>query len=157
VLFPVEVDGELYSEMHVDGAITRSLFIYPRNIDLRQEFQEDATGMRIGTIYLVRNTKLEPDFQAVTPSILGIAARAIWTLMKSAGIADITAIENQARVDGWVLKRTAVPLDFDEVEADFFDPKYMSALFEVGYERARKGIAWETVVEPETAFIETSG
>jgi hypothetical protein len=156
VLFPVEVDGDLYSEMHVDGAITRSLFIYPRNIDLRQEFREDATGMRIGTIYLVRNTKLEPDFQPVTPSILGIAERAIWTLMKSAGIADITAIEDQARVDGWVLKRTAVPLEFDEVEADFFDPKYMSALFEVGYDRALKGIAWETAVEPETAYLETS-
>jgi hypothetical protein len=156
VLFPVELDGSLYSEMHVDGAITRSLFIYPRNIDLRQEFQEDATGMRIGTIYLVRNTKLEPDFQAVAPSILGIAERAIWTLMKSAGIADITAIEDQARRDGWVLKRTAVPLEFDEVEADFFDPKYMSALFKVGYERARKGIAWETVVEPETAFVNAS-
>ena len=156
VLFPVEIDGELYSEMHVDGAITRSLFIYPRNIDLRQEFDEGSAGMRIGTIYLVRNTKLEPDYHPVAPSILRIAERAIWTLMKSAGIADITGIEDQARRDGWVMKRTSVPLEFDEVEADFFDPEYMAALYEVGYQRALQGIAWETVVEPETAYVETS-
>jgi hypothetical protein len=156
VLFPIESDGELFSEMHVDGAITRSLFIYPRNIDLRQEFDEGSAGMRIGTIYLVRNTKLEPDYHPVAPSILRIAERSIWTLMKSAGIADITGIEDQARRDGWVLKRTSVPLEFDEAEGDFFDPKYMGALFEVGYQRAMKGIAWETVVEPETAYAEPS-
>ena len=98
-----EINGSLYSEMHVDGAITRSLFIYPRNLDLRQEVDADANGMRIGTIYLVRNTKLEPDYQPVAPSILRIAERSIWTLIKSAGLADVTAIEDQARRDGWVL------------------------------------------------------
>lgn len=149
VLFQIEVDGELYSEMHVDGAITRSLFIYPRNLDLRDEFNKDASGMQIGTIYLVRNTKLEPDFQPVAPSILRIAERSIWTLIKSAGIADVTAIEDQARNDGWVLKRSSVPLEFDVPETDFFDPRYMSALYDVGYQRALNGIAWETVVSPD--------
>ena len=149
VMFPVELDGSLYSEMHVDGAITRSLFIYPRNLDLSQEVDADANGMRIGTIYLVRNTKLEPDYQPVAPSILRIAERSIWTLIKSAGLADVTAIEDQARSDGWVLKRTSVPLEFDAAEGDFFDPEYMGALYQVGYERALQGIAWETVVSPD--------
>lgn len=149
VLFPVKVDGQFHSEMHVDGAITRSLFIYPRNLDLRTEFGKDASGMQIGTIYLVRNTKLEPDFHPVEPSILRIAERSIWTLIKSAGIADVIAIEDQARKDGWVLKRTSVPLEFDAVETDFFDPQYMSALYEVGHDRALKGIAWETVISPD--------
>ena len=155
VLFPIEAGGEQFSEMHVDGAITRSLFIYPRNLDVREEVNGDPSGMRIGTIYLVRNTKLEPDFQPVAPSLLRIAERSIWTLIKSAGIADVTAIEDQARRDGWVLKRTSVPLEFDVVEATFFDPEYMRALYELGYERALKGIAWETLVEPDTAYLAT--
>ena len=151
VLFQVERDGRLYSEMHVDGAITRSLFIYPRNLDLKGEVDNGPSGMRIGTIYVVRNTKLEPDYQPVAPSILRIAERSIWTLIKAAGIADVQAIEDQARRDGWVLKRTSVPLDFNVVEADFFDPAYMRALYDIGFERAVRGEAWDTVVEPEPA------
>jgi hypothetical protein len=152
VLFAVERKGRLYSEMHVDGSITRSLFIYPRNLELKEQIDSGSPGqMRVGTIYLVRNTKLEPDYQPVAPSILRIAERSIWTLTKAAGIADVHAIETQARSDGWVLKRTAVPLDFDAVEGDFFDPGYMRALYDVGFERAMQGEAWETVVEPAPA------
>jgi predicted acylesterase/phospholipase RssA len=148
VLFRVRLNGRFYSEMHVDGAITQSLFVYPHNLDLREQVSSDANGMRIGTIYLVRNTKLEPEFQPVPPSLLSIAERSIWTLMKSAGIGDIMAIENLARRDGWVLQRTAVPLEFDAVGGDFFDPDYMRALYEVGFERALNGTAFETVVGP---------
>ena len=155
VMFPVEIDGKRYSEMHVDGAITRSLFIYPRNLDLSAQVNGDPSGMRIGTIYLVRNTKLEPVYQPVPPSILRIAERSIWTLIKAAGIGDVAAIENQADRDGWLLKRTSVPLEFDVPETSFFDREYMRALYEIGYERVMKGIAWETVIDAQPAAVQT--
>lgn len=156
VLIPVEANGELYSEMHVDGAVTRQLFVYPGNVDLRQQADGSVSGMRLGTIYLVRNTKLAADYQPVDPSLLRIVGRSIFTLIKAAGLGDVEIIEQQARRDGWGLLRTSVPVEFDFPEDAFFDPQYMSALYDVGYDRAARGIAWEIVVEPGGEPAETA-
>lgn len=148
VMFPVEVDGKRYAEMHVDGSVTRQLFVYPANIKLNEQVDGGVPGIQLGTIYLVRNTKLAPAYEPVEPSLLRIAERSIYTLIKAAGLGDVETIERQAERDGWGLLRTSVPQDFDIREGDFFDPGYMRALYDVGYRRARDGVAWEVVFDP---------
>jgi hypothetical protein len=60
----------------------------------------------------------------------------------------VQVIEDQASRDGWALKITAVPGSFSEVENELFDPVYMRALYDVGYDRALTGSPWETVLGP---------
>jgi predicted acylesterase/phospholipase RssA len=148
VLFTVEVDGEQFSEMHVDGGVTRQLFVYPRQWRLDEQLAQRVNGITLGTIYVVRNTRLDPVNAPVRPNLLDITQRSISTLIKAAGVADIQVIEDQANRDGWALRVTAVPASFDQVENEFFDPDYMRALFDVGYERALAGDPWETVLGP---------
>lgn len=148
VLFTVESGGKLFSEMHVDGGVTRQLFVYPRQWRLDEELAKRVPEVNLGTIYVVRNTRLDPVHSPVRPSLLSITQRSISTLIKAAGIADIQVIEDQANRDGWALKVTSVPASFDKPENEFFDPEYMRALFDVGYQRALTGDPWETVLGP---------
>ncbi len=148
VLFTVEVDGKQFSEMHVDGGVTRQLFVYPRQWRLDEQLAQRVQYINLGTIYVVRNTRLDPVNSPVRPNLLDITQRSISTLIKAAGVADIQVIEDQANRDGWALEVTAVPASFDQVENEFFDPDYMRALFDVGYQRALAGDPWETVLGP---------
>lgn len=148
VLFIVQVGDKQFSEMHVDGGVTRQLFVYPRQWRLDEQLAQRVSQINLGTIYVIRNTRLDPVNSPVRPNLLDITQRSISTLIKAAGIADIQVIEDQANRDGWALKITAVPSSFDQIENEFFDPDYMRALFDVGYERALMGDPWETVLGP---------
>ena len=142
----VELDGQTFTEMHVDGGVTRQLFLYPVQLDLARETRRNGQNMRQGTIHVVRNTKLDPDFKSTRASIVEIAARSISTLIKAAGVADVLIIESQALKDGFGLKTTSVPADFSVPERELFDPVYMRALYDAGYRRAFEQDPWTVVV-----------
>ncbi|MEM7059162.1 MAG: patatin-like phospholipase family protein [Pseudomonadota bacterium] len=148
VLFNVAIGNRAYSEMHVDGGVTRQLFALPRGLGLRETEIPGEAAMTLGTIYVVRNTKLAPSFADTEAGIFHIAARSISTLIKSSGVADVGTVREVAREEGFGLALTAVPESFDVPEQDLFDPVYMRALFKVGYDLAFEGEPWETVLEP---------
>ena len=151
VEFPVEVDGELYSEMHVDGSVTRQLFIYPSNIALGERVGREVPGMQPGTIYLVRNSTLVPDYDPVDAALLRILERSLFTLTNALALGDIDNIEKQAEAGGWRLLLASVPPEFDVPAQDFFDQRYMRALYEIGYDRAINGIAWTVLHDPDAS------
>jgi hypothetical protein len=141
VLFEVEADGERWTEMHVDGGVTRQLFLYPRQFRLPPPATAPSV-LRRGTVYAVRNTKLAPDYRPVAAGILPITTRSLATLLKSSGLSDVTVIAEQARQSGFELKLTSVPREFSVEENEFFDPDYMQALYQTGYELALHGDPW---------------
>lgn len=149
---PVQIEvvagGTSYTEMHVDGGVTRQLFLYPADLSLADGLEDRISPLRKGTIWVIRNTKLEPQYEATTPRLLNIASRSISTLLKAAGVADVQVIRAQAQRDGWGLRLIAVPETFRGVESEPFDPQYMRALFEEGYNLAMREDAWEIAAEP---------
>ncbi len=142
VQFEVGLNGQRFTEMHVDGGVTRQLFLYPTDVNLSEQEEDNLTGMRLGTIYAIRNTKLAPDYTPTDASVLQIAARSISTLIKAAGVADVIVLRDQARRDGFGLQLTAVPEEFVGVETELFDPEYMRKLYDVGYTRALNDAVW---------------
>lgn len=145
VQFVVEAAGQRYTEMHVDGGVTRQLFFLPRAFQLKAG--DLGRLLKNGTIYAVRNTKLDPDYEATPARVVEIAARSISTLIKSAGVADVNLLRDQARAGGFRLAVTAVPEDFDQAENELFDPAYMRALYKTGYKLAFEGNPWTVVVD----------
>lgn len=143
----VEAGGRRFAEMHVDGGVTRQLFFLPPS--LRASATRDLLGpdFRIGTIYLVRNTKLAPDYAETKAGIVQITSRSISTLIKFSGVANVQNIEAQARAAGFGLKVTAVPESFRHPEEELFDVKYMRALYEIGYDRMSDGDPWQVLVD----------
>ena len=68
--------------------------------------------------------------------------------IRSQGIGDAYRIYVIARRDGIDVQATWIPRDRITVTSDeAFDPAYMSALFEYGYQRATKGDAWVDIGE----------
>lgn len=148
VEFRVEIDGRLYSEMHVDGSITQQLFVGPGNVAPEEARDMLVPGQETGTIYLVRNGKILPNFEPVAPSLPAILKRSLFTLTNALAIGDVGNIRRQAHSEGWHLMISAVPRSFDVQSTTFFDPKYMSALYRTGYERAINGTAWTVLNDP---------
>ncbi len=106
---------------------------------------------RIGTIYLVRNTKLAPHYAETGAGIVPITSRSVSTMIKFSGVANVRFTETQARANGFGLKVTAVPETFHHPEEEMFDPKYMRALYGVGYDLATNSDPWRVLVPTPSA------
>ncbi|MGF1624271.1 MAG: patatin-like phospholipase family protein [Alphaproteobacteria bacterium] len=136
VLIDVELDGETYQELHVDGGAIAQLFVYPAEIDLRQQAQRERSA------YLIFNARHDPQWADVEPRTLSIAGRAISTMIHSSGINDIARIYFISQRDNVDFNLAFIGSDFDTPHADDFDPIYMNALYDYGYQLGRQGYEW---------------
>jgi predicted patatin/cPLA2 family phospholipase len=142
VMIEVEADGKRFDEMHVDGGASAQVFLYPGVIDF------DAARRKLRAkgnpkVYVIRNAYRKSEWSSVNRNVISIAGRTIATLIQSQGEGDLYRIYIGALLDGMEYNQTAIPATFDEKPKEPFDPEYMSALFELGRERARSGTAWE--------------
>lgn len=144
IQFIVEADGEYYSEMHADGGVTRQLFTFPKDFSVDDTGLEQVANLRLGTIYMIRNTKLNPVYDPIDAGLLPIASRSVSTLLKFAGAADVDVATKQAIEEGFEVKVAAVPACFDVPETELFDPVYMRELFKLGYAQGNGSKPWTT-------------
>lgn len=146
VRIDVEIDGRRHQELHVDGGVTHEIFAYPPAIDVGA-ITADAPVRLKRTMWLIRNTKIAPEYHAVEPGVGPIAARAISTLIKYQGRGDLIALERLAHRDGFDFRLTYVPESFSVQAEELFDPTYMRALYQTGYAAGLSGSAWKTSLD----------
>lgn len=139
--FEVKVDGRRYHEMHVDGAATRQVFLFPAQFDWRK-LAEILDPPEPARIYVIRDSSLQPEYQVVKPNALAVSARAVGALIRTQGIGDLNRIYLQARRDGMESRLAHIPGEFDLTPSESFDPAYMKALFGLAEARARGGYPW---------------
>lgn len=138
----VRVDGKTYDEMHVDGGTTREVFASPVNAPFKA-FDALYSKPPIRKIYIVKNGKIVPEQQVVTPQTIPIAARAISTLIKSQNTGELYRIYRMAEDAEATFNFIAVPAAFNVKSKEFFDPYYQTALFRYGYELGERGVPWQ--------------
>ena len=137
-MIDVNLDGAHYQEMHVDGGTTAQLFLYPPSISVR-----DAPA-RKRTAYIIRNARLDPDWESTERRTMTIAMRAIDSLTRTQGIGDLYRVYATTQRDGVGYNLTYIPSSFDVPHKEMFDTAYMKALFDVGYKAAATGPRWRT-------------
>ncbi|MDM5272253.1 patatin-like phospholipase family protein [Sulfurovum sp. zt1-1] len=141
VLIDVTIDGKRYQEVHVDGAVTRQIFVYPHDMNIPK--LEKKLGVHPEKkFWLIRNTKIDPEYSPVSLNISDIGDRSISTLIKYQGVCNLYNIISLAKRDGFDVHITNIPPSFNMPSKDTFDREYMRALYKVGYERGRLGQAW---------------
>ena len=143
VMIEVEANGQRYDEMHVDGGINFQLFLYPMGVDWRQvtdKLEVDGNP----NLYVIRNGFLERRWQTVDRNIVSIADQAIFTLLDSAVLGDMYRIYLAATRDGLNFHLASIPGTFTHTATEPVDPKYMNALFNLGYDMAKGGYPWQT-------------
>ena len=135
-------DGKTYDEMHVDGGTSNQAFMFPSNFSLRQaDKQMNRKGIE-RTLYVLRNGKITPEYSTVKPKLASIVGKSISSLIKTQGIGDLYRMYANAQRDGIAFRAIWIPDTFTMKEPKPFDPPYMKALFDLGYEMGRKGIPW---------------
>ena len=141
VLIEVEADGKVYDEIHVDGGAASQVFLYPADVHWKlviQSFEVQGAPK----VYVVRNSRLKPDWETVRPKIFPIAGVSISSLIRTQGIGDMYRIYLDCQRDGIDYNLAYIPDDFDLKPKEEFDPAYMGRLFERGYQLAKDGYPW---------------
>ncbi len=135
VLIEVEGNGKRFAEMHVDGGVGGQFFVAPPALmESTSDYKIPATQL-----YIVINSGLQPDFEVVertTPTILSQAvSMAIKTDLRD--LLDRAYVA--ARRSGIGFNVATIPPGFSAPSRGAFDPNYMKALFNVGYDQGKSG------------------
>ncbi|MFG0275822.1 MAG: patatin-like phospholipase family protein [Phycisphaerales bacterium] len=142
VYFEVEAGGRRFDEMHVDGGATAQLFTYAAGVDARAAIER--LGIDAPTLYIIRNARLDPEWETVRPRLGAIIGRTITSLIRTQGLGDLYQSYLLSQRDGFDFRLAYIPEDFDLEPAESFDPVYMTALFERGRAAAADGYPWAT-------------
>lgn len=143
VFIDVTVDGKQYQEIHADGGITSQVFLYP--LKTTRADRDAFINNRIDRdLYVIRNNKIMPEYKPLVPGLVSVSTRALETLTKYQGIGDLYRLYLGAERDGMHYRLAYIPADFREEPKEMFDPAYMSALFDIGFDIGKSGKGWES-------------
>lgn len=143
VLIPVVTpDGQTYDEMHVDGGATQQVMLFSPDFPMQQI--DEAMGVDFDReIFIIINNKLLKPYEPVRPRLLSIAGTSASSLIGGAGSGDIYRIFAITQRDGVGLNVAWIPADFGAEPTEPFDPVYMKALYDLGYEHGLAGDRWQ--------------
>ena len=160
MLIDVEANGKRFHEMHVDGGLGGQFFVAPAALMAStSDYRLPATAL-----YVVVNTGLQRDFKVVdrfAPTILthavGMAVPVDTRLM-------IDRAYVVAKRSGVAFNVAAIPASFNAPSHGAFDPKYMGALFQTGFEQGQSANPfspepppYQGEAPPEPSQIERTG
>ena len=144
-MLDVTMDGRPYQEMHVDGGAFAQAFLYPPALtEKRLERKRRGLPVVEASTYVIRNGRLDPEWAKVERRTLGIAGRAISTMITASGYNDVIRIYNTTQRDGIDYNLAYIGRDFDKELTEPFESGYMRALFQYGYQKAVSGYDWAT-------------
>lgn len=141
MMIDVSVNGRHFQEMHVDGGASAQVFVYPPQLKLAQLSAQSGV-MRERRAFVIRNSRLDPDWADTKRKLLNIAGRAVSSLIQTQGVGDLYRIYTTTQRDGVDFKLAYIPSSFDVPLNKPFDPHYMNELFKVGYDLGRAGYKW---------------
>jgi hypothetical protein len=142
VLVDVEAQGQSYQEMHVDGGTMSQVFVYPPKLNLKALGKQQGVS-RERRVYVIRNARLDPEWAQVERRTMSIAGRAISSLIHTQGLGDLYRIYLTTQRDGVDFNLAYVPASFNAPHPEEFDPDFMRALYQTGYDLAVKGYPWK--------------
>ena len=145
VMIPVEHDGRLYDEMHVDGGAITPLFVVPDGLLLRRA--QDLDGEPV-EVYALFNTTLEPNLRETTLSPVPILVRSFELMLRSSYRGALRAVAAFCEINGFVLNTGSVPAELSGASMLRFDQPAMSEMFAHGARLAGEGQLWTSATRP---------
>ncbi len=140
VRIKVRVHGRTYEELHADGGVTQQVFA---SLPWPAVRERAGPARRPPTrLFVIRNGKISPEWEAVGAGIFSISQRSISTLIKNQGIGDLYRIYARTQIDGADFNLAAIPSNFTAARGESFERAYMQALFDEGYRSGAQGYRW---------------
>ncbi len=140
----MEVGGEIYEEMHVDGGVATQVFFYADIINLGDAVRAAGlSSIGAGQIYIIQNMQSVPRYEPVESNLVKISIKTIMGLLSNQGNGDLYRIYSVAQREGIKFKLVFIPSDFELKPSEIFDPVVMEKLFDLGYRMALSGDPWQ--------------
>jgi predicted acylesterase/phospholipase RssA len=149
VYIPVEVGGESYRQMHVDGG-AREMIFYPEFIQNFDKAIAEAGLSRSevhSEIYVLFNGRVAArgTYEPLQPRALSVMEEFVRTLMRKNTTSSIYQIWVRGLIHKMDIHLTDIPPEYKDLQSDMeFNPDDMKRLFEFGYNRSVNGEAWWT-------------
>ncbi len=143
----VEVRGRRYDEMHVDGGAANQVFLYGPMLDVaaaKKQLGIDRLRRKF-SVSVIRNSRLKPGWDEITPLIRTIAPRSVSSLIKAQGVGDLYRIYATCLQDGHDFNLSSIPDSLGTDRSDEFDTRVMNVLLGTGYRLGRNGYRWHKV------------
>ena len=96
-------------------------------------------------VYVIRNSRLHPEFEPVNNRVIPIVGRSVTSLIRTQGIGNMYELYLLAKRDGLDYHLAYIPKGVEREKSEQFDPEYMKALFDLGYQMAENGYPWDKV------------
>jgi hypothetical protein len=144
VLFDVEVDGQRYDELHVDGAVAATVFL--NGGVFRSSILRERAGRGPGReeIFVIHNGQLRALPSPTPRSVVGIAGRVFEAAGRASVAGDLIRIYAFATRNEASYRWITIGPDVSLAAAETFDPVKMGELYRIGYEAALAGPQWRT-------------
>jgi predicted acylesterase/phospholipase RssA len=145
VYLAVEAEGKTYDEMQVDGGVAATMFLLGSGLgpEATRAISEGARQGRPVNLYVLRSGQVMAQYDVVRPLLKSIASHAMDAMGRFQVLNDMMRLYSIARSEGMTYHVAYVPGDFKDQPANSFDPKFMSKLFHMAYDKAVKGYPWE--------------
>ncbi len=144
VSFTVTDGKTMRSELHVDGGVTKEVFVYPPEVPMRSILRRLGLSQRENRIWLIYNDKLLPEYEPQRTGLLSLALRTIDTLVKSQSVGDIKEVGALAERDGLKVRVMLLPNAFKGESKELFDKEYMRALYKIGFDLGKDPANWSS-------------
>ncbi len=145
VSIDVEVDGQPYQELHVDGGVSASMFFRPPQVTPAEKVARGQDPLHGSNLFVIVSGKVFADSACVDAKFIDIVSDSISALIFAQTRGDMFMLFTLALVGGMNYYLSAIPpetpLGFSSTT---FEPEQMRQLFEVGRQLGRSGQAWRT-------------
>jgi hypothetical protein len=141
VMFDVEANGKRFQEMHVDGSASAQVFVYWSGVEVKK-LSEKYGAARERKVYVLCNSRLDPQWAEVERRTLSITFSAIDTLIEYHVIGDLYRIYEVTKRDGTDFNLAYIPQTFKVPHTKEFDSVYMRQLYDFGFAQAASGYHW---------------
>ena len=152
VFIDAESNGNHFSEMHVDGGVGGQFFVAPAALmAARSSYRLPATAL-----YVLIDTGLQPEFDRVERTTAQILAQSVGMAVKVDTRLMLDRAYLAAKRSGIGFNVASIPPSFNAPSSGAFDPKYMKALYDLGYDLGKSPSPFDTVPPPYPGAPEAS-
>ncbi|MBY0512773.1 MAG: patatin-like phospholipase family protein [Gemmataceae bacterium] len=145
---PVEIDttvnGQRYTELHVDGGATTGVFLRAATLPVdREALRAGRQPLAGSNAYVIVAGKLYADPSCTDRRTVRIGESSLRSLLYSQTRGELYRIYTLCLLGGMKYHLTAIPEDYQVgSDAMSFDPAEMKRLYEAGYATMTGGRAW---------------
>ncbi len=141
----VDANGQTFDELHVDGGVTRQVFLTPVALKL-SDFDQFYSSRPLRRVYVIRNGTLTPRYKPVDTSAAALASTSISALLDNQAAGDIYRIYVASTRDGAEFRLAADQSTTESVSNGLFDKDHMRELFKSTRNAAARGYPWLTSI-----------